>query len=126
MRKRIIALICVALVLIVGSWILRPQRDQVNNDSISRIERGMTLHEVESILGAPPGDYTTREVLYVARPAPGYRPWLHKNTAKVWASNDAKVAIHFDDSGRVEGVFPEIKVGRRESLWDRFRKWLRL
>jgi hypothetical protein len=43
----------------------------------------MTLSEVKSVFGVPPGDYTTRPITYLCLPSPGYRPWFYKNEAKI-------------------------------------------
>jgi hypothetical protein len=99
-------------------------RHHINDDAIKQIREGMTAKEVEPLLGVPPGDYPTKPDDYLCLPAPPYRPWRYKHDAKIWASDEAKVRIHFDDFDRMEGVFQDWRF-QKESFWDKIRRWLK-
>jgi hypothetical protein len=44
------------------------QRPQINWKNFERIKKGMTQDEVENILGAPPGDYSTEPGITLSLP----------------------------------------------------------
>ncbi|HMF15961.1 MAG TPA: hypothetical protein VKE98_02090 [Gemmataceae bacterium] len=52
---------CVLLAVFWGARLLTP-RHRINRESLEKIQVGMTLEEVEAILGVPPGDYATKEI----------------------------------------------------------------
>jgi outer membrane protein assembly factor BamE (lipoprotein component of BamABCDE complex) len=63
-RRRLLlfALIAVAVVLAVGVWLLWP-RTAITRENAAKIQAGMTLAEVEAILGGPARDEMTGRVL---------------------------------------------------------------
>ena len=82
-------------------------------ERVRRIQTGMTLAEVEAVLGAPPGDHT-RYVMYV------HSGGLRRNTdpMKEWDWDEGCVDVRFGPDGRVEDVafHPNAKP---PSAWDR-------
>jgi hypothetical protein len=60
-----LSLFALALIL-VGIFLplLCPRSDRINEVACDRIAEGMSLAEVEAIIGLPPGDYTTRWVIH--------------------------------------------------------------
>ena len=51
---------CVGLAVFWGVRLLTPPH-RINRESLEKIQVGMTLDEVEAILGVPPGEYATKE-----------------------------------------------------------------
>jgi hypothetical protein len=88
---------------------LRPGVTQANpgvtQANYERIREGMTLPEVENLLGGPPGNYSRipdKEAgLWTIDPS---RPDLNRQFfigREVWIGNELAVAVWFDDRGRV-------------------------
>src|SRR5687768_3067975 len=62
-RRRVLVVLGVLAaggMLAAGGWWLTTPRVLFTPEQVEQITAGMTLEEVEAILGAPPGDYTTR------------------------------------------------------------------
>jgi hypothetical protein len=95
------------------------------------IRDGMTKEEVISILGAPPGDYRTRTVLYggleqIAIPISAFESaksgefWAPSYSIKEWITNDGKISVTFDEHGKVIGKAfnkPKVSIGWLEEKW---------
>jgi hypothetical protein len=62
-RKKLAVVVLVALALVAVLWFLvRPRPHRINQEDCDRITEGMTLREVEEIMGITAGDYSdTRE-----------------------------------------------------------------
>jgi hypothetical protein len=56
-----LAVLVAAVALMVFFFQPSLHTPQITPENIARIERGMTMADVERILGAPPGDYTTMD-----------------------------------------------------------------
>lgn len=104
MRKLILgtsaALIFLLSVLLA---LATPARCPVTEAACERITVGMTVAEVESILGGPPGDYRTMPVPH---------PSLSSKDGGIfdlrdWCGNQGGVEVFFDASGRVQGAWFE-------------------
>ena len=54
---------CLGVAVFWGVRLL-PPRHRINPESFEKIQVGMTLEEVEAILGVPPGDYATKQHVY--------------------------------------------------------------
>ena len=86
--------------------------------NFDRIETGMTLVEVEEILGGPPGFI-----------APNGRSWIGlalmcvtmNYSREVWAGDDGAVTLEFNVHGRVE-----VKTWTEspDSLREKLRQWI--
>jgi hypothetical protein len=113
----------------IGLFALLPfQRvPSVSLDAEAKIRFGMTEEQVVRILGASPGDYRTRTVIYGGlRRLPAFSSGSRNNreqppwTMKAWTTNDGEIKIWFDGSGQVAGkVFNEPAVSV-SWLADRF------
>ena len=91
-----------ALAVLGHALSLRPGVTQANYE---RIREGMTLREVENLLGGPPGNYSRipdKEAgLWTIDPS---RPDLNRQFfigREVWIGNELAVAVWFDDQGGV-------------------------
>ena len=111
---------------------LQPERPGVTPANIERIEKGMTLAEVEKILGGPGKRYDSDplfgHVFYDAWGNEGWQSGPHlidaSRTVFVWGhpSEETWVAVYFDDANSVIG-----KLWRaRETFLEMLRRLLRL
>jgi hypothetical protein len=113
-----------ALLPILGYAVsLRPRVTQANYE---RIGEGMTLPEVENLLGGPAGNYSRiadKEAgLWTIDPS---RPDLNRqffSGREVWIGHEVAVAVWFDDQGRV--VRKESYETLDRGLLQRFRDLL--
>ena len=105
-----------------GYWLLCPGWP-ISQAGCDRISQGMSLADVEVILGRPAGDYHVHDRPVVVNLLPAPAPGLVK---KVWIGNDGAVVVHFDRNDRVRHVHFAPKLNRDESFLEKFRRWLRL
>jgi hypothetical protein len=125
MRKYLLAVLAVCLLLVGILVSLTPPRPcPVTKTGYERIEKGMSLAQVEEILGGPEGDYRTRPVLTLLPSGVGL-PWA------VWQGDAGTAEVSFDRSGSVtlkrflEAEPP--RPGLIETLrWRLERRWDRL
>jgi hypothetical protein len=97
-RKRWLLLVAVALLAcgsLVGLLVRRPSR--ITEASFERIEVGMTLSEVEALLGAPAGDHRTGPVGYA-----GHYKRKTEGTLHEWAGDEAIIAVEVDRAGSIQ------------------------
>jgi hypothetical protein len=128
MRKRPL-LLCLALLALVGLSggllvLLTHPRHRINQESYERIKEGMTLEEVEAILGGPPGNYTRGRygmLPYLALPLKPLPRVLHE-----WLGEEAAIYVWFDLEGRARetGLQKVLGVKGEPSLLDRLRHLL--
>jgi hypothetical protein len=108
-RRLLIALpLAVALSLAVA-WLLWP-RTAITRENAARIQEGMTLAEVEAILGGP------------AREEGGRYPVIMGRKETQWSTPDLLVCVTFGDDERVWAV----QVFHDDGLLAMLRRWLRL
>ena len=105
MSKRRAALACgavVAIVLAVGLPLCWPDPlDSVTHENRDRIARGMTLAEVEAILGRPANRVYDAEMFVV----------------RVWDGRKYNVVVFFGEDGRVSFPPDGVEVNRRWYDW---------
>lgn len=109
MKKRRFLLLGMAgiacLVLLGMVWLLK-FRPGITQSNCERIREGMTLQEVQSVLGGPPGNYSRfpdKEAGLWTIDAD--RPDLNREFfigREVWIGNELAVAVWFNDEERVE------------------------
>jgi hypothetical protein len=112
MKKRwFITGVAVLLAVVIGVGFLCSRPHRINQAGFDRITEGMTLREVEEILGRPPGDYTDRRLPDFAMLDGHLDRW---EMAEVWLSDEGVVVVVFDKDCRVarkafipEGEWPE-------------------
>jgi hypothetical protein len=124
-RRRLLplAVLGAVIVLAIGVWLVWPQPSAITGENVAKIKVGMTLAEVEAILGGPARDETNGStaatyihISNVARPDP--------YNEKEWRSDDVAVIVEFHD-GRVILCNPAREFARR-SWPDRLCRWLGL
>jgi hypothetical protein len=106
------------MLLAVGGWVL--PHTAITPGNAARIEVGMTLQQVEEILGGPARDESTRE-LDVDECSVGLAQWVHQHCqempiaerfsfGRLWVSDGGMIDVHFDADARV-------KSRRYSELW---------
>jgi hypothetical protein len=124
----------VAVALTIGVWSLLPV-SAITRENAARIQAGMTLTEVEAILGGPARDETTGPVVRVDPPefaAPDSRgiryriAFVDSRPHHEWQSDEARISVHFGEDGRVTDStdFPMRRA--EETLVNMLRRWLHL
>jgi hypothetical protein len=85
-----------------------------------KLRDGMAEQDVISIIGFPPGDYRTREVLYggphrIAIPFDR----AEKCSVRTWTTNEGQLIVTFDEEGKVCGTAfnePKVSIGWFEEI----------
>jgi hypothetical protein len=99
MRKLFLFLVAVALILFGAAYpLLLPRPSPVTMAAYNRIEKGMSLEEVEAVLGGPEGDYTTGPTEFSGVLGGGFpcpRALLRERT---WTGDELDVSVTFDDA----------------------------
>jgi hypothetical protein len=128
MRKWFLGLFAVVLVFF-GALVpfMFPRPSPVTRAAFERIEVGMSLAEVEAILGGPPGDYTTRPSRFILIVDPSYSMINEKVDVLVWRGDEGQAHVFVDARGIVrEKEFTEQVTGPAgplETLQWRFGRW---
>jgi hypothetical protein len=97
MRKLLIGLVAVGFVLagVLVALVMpvMPGHCPVTGAACDRIEKGMTLAQVEQILGGPPGDYRTQPTAY----PPGIALDLREPSGRIenWDGDEGIVVVVF-------------------------------
>jgi len=129
MKKRLLLVFAgFACVLIAGyflhAWLTKTH---INRETFERIENGMTLAEVEQIIGVPPGNYETRQRNGPRHPRSAYVLFEGNNIYSIapevtWSSNDGEIIVTVSKDGRVmHKHFNDVEL---ESVSDTLRRWL--
>jgi hypothetical protein len=99
---------CVLFVglVVLGVFWAWPNRAGVSEANYRRITAGMSRQEVETILGGPPGDYSTGPVVTTFAPIVNLTRdpwWCCEERDPTWIGNDGKIIVRFGDDGTVHG-----------------------
>jgi hypothetical protein len=96
--------------IIFSSWLCRPGPPYVSPEIEEQIQVGMTQRQVEELLGAPAGDYTTRRAVYgglqrlpLNPDFPFGTPSRKSYLLKAWTTNHGEMKVLFDQRGHVVG-----------------------
>jgi hypothetical protein len=121
-RRRLLLLaLLVALVLVGGAaWGLWSRPSSITLENAAKLHNGMTLMEVETILGGPSRDESTGPLnLDFTGSMPNEK--FHCR----WISNEVLILVCFDTEDRViYAEFEPVHLLPVESLFERFRRWL--
>ena len=97
----VLALLGVAGFLVV--WAVLRSGDRITEGNYERIREGMTLAEVEALLGGPPGDYTRGQAdpLFITTSGdPANNVWL-RGTIHAWQGPQLTVEVVIAPAGGV-------------------------
>jgi hypothetical protein len=108
------------VVLGVGGWLVS-SGSPINRANVSKIKNGMTLAEVEVILGGPERCEMGGGGPWRVVPPHSLPPVLHFHQ---WASNEIRVRVYIDHENRVADC--RIDLERDRTLSGMLRRWLRL
>jgi len=95
-RKRLaFAVACLLLALIVpfGRY-LYFNRDPIRYENLEHLRLGMTKAEVEELIGCPPGDYRTGEVIQIKSGV--LVAWT--NSKSIWSGDQAEIHVFWDEN----------------------------
>jgi hypothetical protein len=135
-RMCLTSLVLAAAALGMGAFLVRPRG--IGPAHFQRIRSGMSLHEVETVIGLPHGDYFTRRESFDDR-APY---WVHRqqcgepvdrlrtHTTKVgskkvsvrsWRGNDYYIQVAFDEND--SAIAWSLHEAAEWSFIERIRSW---
>jgi len=72
----------------------------ISEENFRRITVGMSITEVEKILGGPEGDYTLGRSAFRPVKSGRWSPWSRTETHR-WFGTNATIYVDFDGQGRV-------------------------
>lgn len=111
-------LVALAGAVLVGVWLARAPAHRITFENLKEIRAGLTEQEVETILGAPAGDYSNGRT----------RMWggvsIPRGVNKSWIADDCAIEVAFAPNGRVGGI--SITDARPETWIDKLRRLLGL
>jgi hypothetical protein len=126
-RRWLIVLFVIGTLIAVTVFIYtdrpRPRINRESWDEIrNRIEAGLTLAEVEAIIGTPPGDYSSWTL------APGLRRNVGLNRSDcfaqhLWIGDDSSIHVFVDESGKVQTTHLWEYAEPGDTVIDRLRLW---
>ena len=123
-RKRLLLIVGYLTAMLLATYgILRltAPRPKLTLDNMEAIEDGMTLQEVEKILGAPAGNYSSLRDAEAADLPQCYDKPGDKN----WVDDQMWLGVRFDEAGNVKAryYYPHRRNDNRTFL-DNLRRWL--
>jgi hypothetical protein len=119
---------CLALTVFWGFRLLAP-RHRINRENFDQIRAGMSLEEVTSVFGAPPGDYTKGSYLLFPEEHANWCSGLDSTWGDArWIGNDGAVAVWWGHHLRVRKTeFAQvIRFDAEQTFLEKFRGWLGL
>jgi hypothetical protein len=133
MRKYPFVVLGVCLLLFAALLTLTwPRPSKVTRENRDRIKEGMTLAEVEEILGGPAGDYRTMPIEYPEYPSGVPCGSLPSGSLAGWAGDEGAVEVYFCSVEPYTVIGTDFleagpKPGLVESLrWRLQRRWRQL
>ena len=106
-RAIVIAIPAALLATVILFMIFLDRADSaITLDNFERIQRGMTLQEVKSLLKAEPGDYSTRPDASYYRLGVDFfgdtsQIFVHGSEIHTWLTNRLVIFVWLDDDGKV-------------------------
>jgi hypothetical protein len=131
MRKRLLVLAGVALaaaVIVAGALVVHAYRQKlargrlIDLEHCLRIKKGMRQDEVEAILGGPPGDFTTKVVVFLDFRGHFTEPVGRQES---WCGDKGRILVEFDKHGTVRCAYFEDDMSFRAARVERLRARLR-
>ena len=117
----VLAAVSAVLALAMGSWPRRP-RTAITWENAAQVRPGMTLPEVETVLGGPARYEATAPISYCLLEAEGFDPAAPRPPE--WVSDEVRVMVYLDGDHRVQRCAPVVV--RREGFVQIVRRWFGL
>jgi hypothetical protein len=118
-RRRLLLALGGVLVVLTAAGISRRRR--ISLIRVGEIREGMRQEEVEAILGGPPGDYKTHDIVFT-------KGWPLRGNAQTreWVTDDGLVLVVFKDDGTADWHDTDrgLAVGPGPSFWERLLRGL--
>ncbi len=117
----------------VAAFAARPRPNRVTRANYERIREGMTLAEVQAILG-PPGDYSSRPSDLYGLGNGGSEEWWKEGEDSgggptLWESDEGIISVQFNSRGAIYKGFTLTRDQQRGALdnlrWRAKRQWRR-
>ena len=126
-RRRLLlfGLLIGSLALGASIWSLWP-RSAINLENAAKIQCGMTLADVEAILGGPARD-ETRGRGVVMYPGPGMVGWelfFEDLTVAEWLSEECGIWIAFEKKRVVKKRVANVTLREEQTILQMFLRWL--
>jgi hypothetical protein len=144
MRKKITVSLGLVVTVLIGIFLWpKSAVPKITEEQVGWIQVGMTLHQVEAILGCPPGNYTYRDdFLPINMRLQSTEHQELEASFKEWAADKPEpryvddngpnrqeaigIRVWFDEDGK---VIDKCRMGyaythRTPSLWDRVKRLL--
>jgi hypothetical protein len=119
-----------ALLATVGfwTWFLTPHPgDGITRSNYERLKEGMTLAEVEAVLGVPEGNYSgnayTPILIHPRLEGPASSLWLANGRHAIWFGEKVGIAVTLDEGGKVNRKAIE-DLELQQTLSERLRRLL--
>jgi hypothetical protein len=126
-RRLLFSLPAGLAVALVTAWLFWP-RTAITEENAAKVQVGMTLAEVEAVLGGPARDESTGPLTtdIALRQVALRQVMLDDSLSGLWTSNHVMVCINFGADRQVTQMswFPVRRA--QESLLDHLRRWLGL
>src|SRR5438128_1843474 len=100
MRTKRLVLACIVLALLAGPlalWLTAP-RPCINQESYDQLRLRMNEQEVETLLGGPAGDYSTKAIPWF-EPSRTKESLAHGVEVRRWIEDKATIEVWFDRQG---------------------------
>jgi hypothetical protein len=134
LRWTVVLMLSALIVVVCAFWLAALCTPSFTPETFARLHNGMTLAEVETVLG-PPGNYTTQRPRYELTEAiikqlkNSYREEADRDV-EFWQYNDVYLEIVFDNEGKVLNIqcnsMPTPNGGPLDNLfWRMKRQWRR-
>lgn len=128
-RRLFVVLDCVFAFLLAGYlalWVILPV-DRIKREEFIKIRPGMTVEEVEEILGTPTGnDPDNLIIMFEGGPKSFASPdRFPPNKLRQWVGRDHAILVELDEQGRVSDRYFG-HTNRPEGFFAKLRRWFRL
>jgi hypothetical protein len=101
-----------------AGWVYLSNGQLVTRDRFERVRKGMSRDQIESIVGHPPGDYTSGPCLQMPR---GLFYWNHVT----WLCDEGELLVEFDDNATATSVvICDVVILGPPTMVQRIREWL--
>ena len=133
MRKRSLFSLACLVALLALSTTMRQTHSQArfHSENVSKIKEGMTEQQVETLLGAPPGNYRGSRLCTGTSMSHHSLKLLRlegDRAVRVWTGEDdglcVSVLIRLDEQGKVVEIQSLRLAPRNVSWFDELRSWL--